>query len=118
MGKGLHTHANLSSWARGLNCTCFYLHPCFVYEFMRASNALVSLGIRTGLPEPLLLDNQVIDNIATESHLLLKLIFTFDVHIWALTQENLSSGVCELQRGRPACASAQSDQCLCYSLYL
>ena len=29
---------------------------------------------------------------------------------------NLSSGVCEQQRHRPACTSAQSDQCLCYSL--
>ena len=28
-------------------------------------------------------------------------------------QENLFSGVCEQQRRRPACASAQSDQCLC-----
>ena len=35
---------------------------------------------------------------------------------WALMQENLSSGVCEQQRRRPACASAQSDQHLCYSL--
>ena len=25
-------------------------------------------------------------------------------------------GVCQQQRRRPACASAQSDQCLCYSL--
>ena len=25
-------------------------------------------------------------------------------------------GVCEQQRRRPACASVQSDQCLCYSL--
>ena len=31
---------------------------------------------------------------------------------WALTQENLTV-VCE-QKCRPACASAQSDQCLCY----
>ena len=30
--------------------------------------------------------------------------------------ETLSSGVCEQQRRRPACASAQSDQRLCYSL--
>ena len=38
------------------------------------------------------------------------------IHIWASSRENLSSGVCEQQRRRPACASAQSDQCLCYSL--
>ena len=25
-------------------------------------------------------------------------------------------GVCQQQRRRPACASAQSDQCLCYSI--
>ena len=35
---------------------------------------------------------------------------------WAATRETLSSGVCEQQRRRPACASAQSDQRLCYSL--
>ena len=33
---------------------------------------------------------------------------------WALSRENLSSGVCEHHRGRPA--DAQSDQRLCYSL--
>ena len=38
-------------------------------------------------------------------------------HIWAMTWENLSWGVCEPQRRRPACASAQSDQRLCYSLF-
>ena len=32
------------------------------------------------------------------------------------TDENLSLGVWEQQRRGPACASAQSDQCLCYSL--
>ena len=37
-------------------------------------------------------------------------------YIWALTRENLSSEVCEQQRRRPACASAQTDQRLCYSL--
>ena len=30
--------------------------------------------------------------------------------ILAATRENLSSAVCEQQRRRPACASAQSDQ--------
>ena len=34
--------------------------------------------------------------------------------IWASTQQNLSLGVCEKQRHRPACASAQSDQRLCF----
>ena len=34
---------------------------------------------------------------------------------WASTRENLSS-VCEQQRRRPDCASAQSDQRRCYSL--
>ena len=37
--------------------------------------------------------------------------------IWASTRENLSSVVCEQHRRRPACASAQSDQRLCYSLF-
>ena len=36
--------------------------------------------------------------------------------LWALSLENLSSGVCEQQRRRPACTSSQSDQRLCYSL--
>ena len=36
---------------------------------------------------------------------------------WASSRENLSSGVCEQHRRRPACASAQSDQRLCYSLF-
>ena len=35
---------------------------------------------------------------------------------WASMRENLSSGVCEQQSRIPACASAQSDQRLCYSL--
>ena len=35
---------------------------------------------------------------------------------WAATLENLSSGVCEQQRRRPACAFAQSDQRLYYLL--
>ena len=35
----------------------------------------------------------------------------------ASTQVNLSSEVCEQQRHRPACVSAQSDQRLCYSLF-
>ena len=38
------------------------------------------------------------------------------ISIWASSQENLSKGVCENHRRRPACASAQSDQHLCYSL--
>ena len=37
-------------------------------------------------------------------------------HIWASTQENRSSGASKQQRFRSACASAQSDQRLCYSL--
>ena len=37
-------------------------------------------------------------------------------HKWASPRENLSSVVCEQQRRRPACAYAQSDQRLCYSL--
>ena len=37
-------------------------------------------------------------------------------HTLASTQENLSSGVCEQKRRRPACTSVQSDQRLHYSL--
>ena len=36
--------------------------------------------------------------------------------MWASTQENLSSVVCEQQMRRPACAATQSDQLLCNSL--
>ena len=36
---------------------------------------------------------------------------------WASTRENLSLGVCEHHRRRPACALAQSDQRLCYSRF-
>ena len=32
-----------------------------------------------------------------------------EISKWASTRENLSSEVCEQQRHRPACASAQSD---------
>ena len=35
----------------------------------------------------------------------------------ASAQEKLFSGVCEQQRRRPACASAQTDQRLCYSIF-
>ena len=37
---------------------------------------------------------------------------------WASSRENLSSGGCEQHRRRPACASAQSDQRLCYSRFV
>ena len=44
------------------------------------------------------------------------MLFTTIIN-WASSRENLSSGVCEQHRRRPACASAQSDQRLCYSLF-
>ena len=37
-------------------------------------------------------------------------------HNRASLRQNLSSGVCEQHRRRPACASAQTDQRHCYSL--
>ena len=40
-----------------------------------------------------------------------------EYYIWALARENLSLGVCEQHRRRPACASAQSDQRLCYLVF-
>ena len=43
-------------------------------------------------------------------------IYGNDIIIWASSRQNLSSGVCEQQRRRSACASAQTDQRLCYSL--
>ena len=45
------------------------------------------------------------------------LVFIIIITIWALSWENLSSEVCEQHRRRPACASAQSDQHLCFSLF-
>ena len=36
---------------------------------------------------------------------------------WASSWENLSLGVCEQHRRRPACASAQSYQHLCFSFF-
>ena len=43
--------------------------------------------------------------------------FNMKAHIrWALSWENLSYAICEQRRCRSACASAQSDQCLCCSL--
>ena len=38
-------------------------------------------------------------------------------NIWALSRVKLSSGVCKQHKCRPASASTQSDQCLCYSLF-
>ena len=40
----------------------------------------------------------------------------YRIYNWASTRENLSTGVCEQLRRRPACAYAQSDQRLCCSL--
>ena len=37
--------------------------------------------------------------------------------IWASTRINLSLGICKKQMHRHACASAKTDQHLCYSLY-
>ena len=34
--------------------------------------------------------------------------------MWAAMRENLSFGGLRQHRGRPACASMQSDQCFCY----
>ena len=45
------------------------------------------------------------------------LVKSYFIVIWASTQENLSSVVCEQQRRRPACATTQSDQRLCYLLF-
>ena len=45
------------------------------------------------------------------------IVFMKEFIFWASMQENLSSGVCEQHRRRPACASAQSDQRLCYSFF-
>ena len=45
------------------------------------------------------------------------LLEIYKTMIWALTRENLSSEGCEQHRRRPACASAQTDQRLCYSLF-
>ena len=65
---------------------------------------------------------------AEQSVWMRRLLYAFVVHtsqdsfsawstIWASTRENLSWGVCEQHRCRPTCASAQSDQRLCYSRF-
>ena len=43
--------------------------------------------------------------------------FCIQCNNWVSSRENLSSAVCEQHRRRPACASAQSDKRLCYSLF-
>ena len=48
-------------------------------------------------------------------YLLFKFIYSF-IYL-ASSRENLSSVVCEQQRRRAACASAQSDQRLCFSRF-
>ena len=52
---------------------------------------------------------------ANFQHFIFILLFFFQIR-WTSTPKNLSSVVFEQQRRRPACASAQSDQRLCYSL--
>ena len=44
------------------------------------------------------------------------LSFYFVLIIWDRSSENVSYDICEQQRRRSACASAQSDQRLCCSL--
>ena len=46
-----------------------------------------------------------------------KLSLNIHADIWTSTQENISSEVFKQHRRRPACASAQSDQPLFYSLF-
>ena len=96
----------------------------------------VSVGVNSGTSPPAVPkifrwkydeDNEVVamwhpgesSNILIRADLLHpgKLYVIFVSKIWASTRENLSSGVCEQHRRRPACASAQSDQRLCYSLF-
>ena len=69
----------------------------------------VGFGPSCPAPEPWLLTDHISTNILS---VWLKYIVN-----WASSRENLSSEVCEQQRRRPACASAQSDQRLCYSRF-
>ena len=52
------------------------------------------------------------DQPARRAVLSASMVFAF--YNWASAQESLSSEVCEQHGRRPACASAQSDQRLCY----
>ena len=61
--------------------------------------------------------NQLVDK-DPKSTTILQSDENIDFDIWASTRENLSSGVCEQQGRRPACAYAQSDQRLCYSRFV
>ena len=74
-------------------CLSLYQHPYFVYESSKGSGESVHLR-RLALAF-------IAQHCVVKRHC-----------IWATT----SSGICEQQRRRPACASAQSDQRLCCSL--
>ena len=63
----------------------------------------MSLHICPVSPEPPMLDNAISIKISCAGP-------NVYLIIWALVRENLSSGVCEQQRRRPACAYAESDQ--------
>ena len=76
----------------------FFFWFCFfvaIWFFFSACLSIIKLGLRMLIA------------------LLLKSRF-----YWSLHSRNLSSGVCEQPRCRPACASAQSDQYICYSLLI
>ena len=90
----LNVHDQLSSAARSLNLgLSFYLHAFFRCASTEGSGESVQRHVQsTDSPEFLLL-----------------------TYIWASTREHLSSGVCEQQSRRPACASAQFDHRLCFS---
>ena len=67
---------------------------------------LISNGVHSGMGTVKLL-----------AHRKLSMLEQSEVEIiWARSCENVSYGICEQQRYRSACASAQSDQHLCCSL--
>ena len=104
-------HAQQSSGYKCLRLSLsLYLHNLCVLEAM----ALVILRFCAGSSLPSAVAFAISTRITCCDFFNLVIVSA----IWASTRENLSSVVCEQHRRRPACASAQSDQRLCYSLFI
>ena len=106
---------NLSSgWMRGWWGVIEYL---LFWNTIRVSNSLET-GLMYRQYTSALIWVQIVCNPHPPSSFLIVILFWN--HLlqlllkWASSRQNLSSEVCKQQRRRPACASAQTDQCLCY----
>ena len=117
-------HVSLGLPAPSLPSTCIS-HAVLTAPLERSTcpnqGSLLSLRMRSSSSSSSFASSSLDLTVATSYGLILQicLIMALPLRciIWAATWENLSSGVCEQHRRRPACASAQSDQRLCYSLF-